>query len=364
MSIAPNSVQVPQQSKSLDTATVTTAEGLVHRQIISIADPENQGQYARLNGSSLQVNVTNTTLAISAAALPLPSGAATAAKQPAFGTAGSPSADVLTVQGVSGGEPLRVDVMQPVGVALSAIDVVKGDYADRTFSKKFGYSAAVGTSDETLWTLGSTAYPYLGAAQVITVSSTSALDTAAGTGARTVFISGLNASYNQVSETVTLNGLTAVNTVNSYLRVNRSWVTTAGSSGANAGAIHVGYGAVTAGVPLNTLAHIAIGNNQASFSVYTVPAGFTAYLVGIEYGGGAAAGAGNPAFFELSTWVRDFGGVFRNRGRIPIEAMGSGSFAYPVALTVTEKADFDLRGRANTGTGAVGVSYDMILIEN
>ena len=122
MSLTPNSVAVPAQSKSLDTATVTTAEGLVHRQVISLADPENQGQYARLNGSSLQVNVTNTSIAITAAALPLPSGAATAAKQPELGTAGTPSADVISVQGVSGGEPLSVDVLQPVTVKLAPQD--------------------------------------------------------------------------------------------------------------------------------------------------------------------------------------------------------------------------------------------------
>ena len=119
MSLTPNSVAVPAQSKSLDTATVTTAAGLVHRQIISIADPENQGQYARLTGSALNVQVVNTSIAITAAALPLPSGAATAAKQPALGTAGTPSADVISVQGVSGGEPLSVDVLQPVTVKLA-----------------------------------------------------------------------------------------------------------------------------------------------------------------------------------------------------------------------------------------------------
>ena len=119
MSLTPNSVAVPAQSKSLDTATVTTAAGLVHRQVISLADPENQGQYARLTGSALNVQVVNTSIAITAAALPLPSGAATAAKQPALGTAGTPSADVLTVQGVSGGKPLTVDVVQPVTVKLA-----------------------------------------------------------------------------------------------------------------------------------------------------------------------------------------------------------------------------------------------------
>ena len=44
-----------------------------------------------------------TTFPISAASLPLPSGAATAAKQPALGTAGTASADVVTIQGIASG---------------------------------------------------------------------------------------------------------------------------------------------------------------------------------------------------------------------------------------------------------------------
>lgn len=52
-----------------------------------------------------------TTQPISAATLPLPTGAATSAKQPALGTAGTPSADVISVQGVSGGTP------QPISAA-------------------------------------------------------------------------------------------------------------------------------------------------------------------------------------------------------------------------------------------------------
>lgn len=114
MAITVNGVSVPQQSKTLDTTEVTTSFGVVQRQIIGIADPENQSQYARLTGTSLNVNVTNTSVAISAVSLPLPTGAATAAQQPDFGVAGTPSPDVLTVQGISGGEPLSVDVIQPV----------------------------------------------------------------------------------------------------------------------------------------------------------------------------------------------------------------------------------------------------------
>lgn len=57
------------------------------------------------------------TVAVSAATLPLPAGASTAAKQPTLGTAGSASADVLSVQGVTSMTPLKVDgsaVTQPI----------------------------------------------------------------------------------------------------------------------------------------------------------------------------------------------------------------------------------------------------------
>ena len=63
---------------------------------------------------------TSTTWAISAASLPLPSGAATAAKQPALGTAGTASSDVITVQGIASMVALKVDgsgVTQPVSIA-------------------------------------------------------------------------------------------------------------------------------------------------------------------------------------------------------------------------------------------------------
>ncbi len=59
----------------------------------------------------------------------LPSGAATAAKQPALGTAGSASSDVLTVQGIAGGTALPVSgtfwqTTQPVSIA-SAVTVAQ-----------------------------------------------------------------------------------------------------------------------------------------------------------------------------------------------------------------------------------------------
>ena len=63
MAIDKNAVAVPAQSKNLDTTRVTTTYGLVHRQVISLADPESPTAYATLTGSSLNVNVSNASLA-------------------------------------------------------------------------------------------------------------------------------------------------------------------------------------------------------------------------------------------------------------------------------------------------------------
>ena len=65
----------------------------------------------------LKTDGSAVTQPISAASLPLPSGASTAAKQPALGTAGTPSADVITIQGAASMTAVKVDgsdVVQPV----------------------------------------------------------------------------------------------------------------------------------------------------------------------------------------------------------------------------------------------------------
>ena len=76
-------------------------------------------------GTLLHVVVdTAPTTAVSATALPLPTGAATAALQPGFGTAGTPNANVASFQGVSGGTPAPVSATAlplPTGAATAAL---------------------------------------------------------------------------------------------------------------------------------------------------------------------------------------------------------------------------------------------------
>lgn len=78
----------------------------------------NSGTFATQAAQSGTWNITNISGTVS-----LPTGAATAAKQPALGTAGTASSDVLTVQGIASMTALKVDgsaVTQPVSGTVTA----------------------------------------------------------------------------------------------------------------------------------------------------------------------------------------------------------------------------------------------------
>jgi hypothetical protein len=79
-------------------------------------NPQNPNGQAHSTASAPVVIADDqTAVPVSATSLPLPSGAATAAKQPALGTAGSASADVITVQGIASG------TAQPVSMTSTTV---------------------------------------------------------------------------------------------------------------------------------------------------------------------------------------------------------------------------------------------------
>ncbi len=96
----------------------------VHYAQMMICDLTTPAQCTSVSaGGALKVDASATTQPVSAASLPLPALAATSTKQPALGTAGTPSADVLSVQGVTSMTALKVDgsgATQPVTGTVAA----------------------------------------------------------------------------------------------------------------------------------------------------------------------------------------------------------------------------------------------------
>jgi hypothetical protein len=110
------------------------------------------------------------------------------------------------------------------------------------------------------------------------IVSSSASDAAAGTGARTVEITYLKADYSgYFTETLTLNGTTAVNTVATDICfIEKIKVLTYGSFGGNVGVISLK--TTTAGGG-STIASIAAGANATFYAHHYVPLGKTGYLL-------------------------------------------------------------------------------------
>lgn len=105
-------------------------------------------------------------------------------------------------------------------------------------------------------------------AATLSVSSSNANDTSAGTGLRTFQLYGLDGSDSPVNEIITLNGTTAVTTTNSYKRITKTVALTTGSLYSNVGNIYIGDGTVTAGVNNNSFCIIKANTLTPYFSYF------------------------------------------------------------------------------------------------
>lgn len=240
------------------------------------------------------------------------------------------------------------------------LHVARGQVPGHRAISRGGMNPDIDTgASESMWDFGGL-YTFPSAASVMTISSSSAADTAAGTGARTVLVTGLDANYNEIQEVVALNGQTGVNTVNSYLRCHGMTVLTAGSGGTAAGNIHQGTGTITAGVPANVFAYIGLGWNTSQAVAYTVPAGYTAYLLNILTSAISSAVNQNT---QLSIRQRAPGGVFLRGGTVVIS--NSPVFLeYQMPRAFPEKTDIDAIATTTDSNVVATIAARILLISN
>ena len=241
------------------------------------------------------------------------------------------------------------------------LQVARGQIAFHEVVHKFGFNPSIDTNLATVWLQGGL-YSYLSSASTLYISSSSANDTAAGTGARTITINGLDANYDEISESVTLNGQTAVNTTQSFLRVFRMIVNTAGSGNQNAGVIYAGTGTVTSGVPANKYGTIAVGDNQTLMCFWTVPRGYTAYLYQVDISMNTEVA---NKYGTVSLVARPNGGVFNVKDKFALsQDIIHQEFKHPIKFA--EKTDLEVRAIASSSNAnlAVSAGLDIVYIQN
>lgn len=246
-----------------------------------------------------------------------------------------------------------------VGRLEEAINIRAGNVTGFSAIRKFGTNFAIGTTAEDVWDGGGT-YDWQTAAGQLEVVSSSGNDVnTSGTGAWQLYIEGLDASYNVVSETINLNGASAVASSNTYLRIYRAYVSTAGSLATNAGNLTIRDigGGTTRGL-------VIAGSGQTQMLIYTVPAGKTAYVFGSVFSSWDTSNQSAKVWHRLL--YRPLGGVWRSQGRIYTVTDGSSTFQrnYNVPLVFGAQADIRIEARSSQSSTEVSAELDMVLVDN
>ena len=203
------------------------------------------------------------------------------------------------------------------------------------------------------------------AASPIDIVSASANDTAAGSGARTLMVTGLDANFDQISETIALNGLTPVQTVNSYIRHHSTSVLTSGvymgtTTPSHAGDITFSYSGTAD--PAGLITDFEGFSNASTFSSHrTIPRGFVGFLRALNINTDQQSPSTVAIFTRPGANVVT--APFSGGGTAAIieSLQGTATFNIPTPFAVNEFTDVWLSHRPNSNNTTASASFALDL---
>jgi hypothetical protein len=209
----------------------------------------------------------------------------------------------------------------------------------------------------TIWDENDTVYPWatIDANGVLTVSvveSNNESNTSTAQDGDTVEIQGLDGNYNLQIETVTISGSSAT-TINNFKRVFRARFIAATGFDPNTKRILIKSG-------VTTVAKILEDLGQTLMSVYTIPAGFTGYLMRLDV---TAQGTATGSF---KLFARPGGvGSFQLKHVAEVNGVGGPyQLEYPIPQSFPEKTDIDARMHTQSNNGRYTCTFDILLVDN
>lgn len=228
---------------------------------------------------------------------------------------------------------------------------------------KFGTSNNVGTTFVPI--ARGENYQTPTSAQVLEIVSTSANDTVAGTGARTVTIEGLDASWNRVVQTINMNGVTAVTLPTNLIRAYRMYVEDSGTyatqtTGSHAGLITLqgtGGGVVWMQIPITDFPR-----GQSQCGVVSIEIGKTAVIYP-HYLSVDSNKSADIIFFireEINRVTAPFSSM-----KASLELVGVSGFDIAIDVAAPQgpfvgPCDIGYMGKFGTGTGSISVDFEII----
>lgn len=220
-------------------------------------------------------------------------------------------------------------------------DVARGLFEGASPVNIFGFNRDVTTDYETVWNDGGN-YTYPSSAVAMTVTTSSASDYG-----KTVLTQGLDASYDPISEIVTLAAIGAV-TTGLFLRVNTVVIL----DGENIGNITVANSAVTHGY-IEALTGIMQACN------YSVARNHSLYIFRID----ANSATANPNKFLT---IRNVTCTSEGKKLRVAEATFSTSqvsYDRQVPFKLEEKTDFQFEAKSSSGTNEIAIFVEAVLVK-
>ena len=231
------------------------------------------------------------------------------------------------------------------------LQVARGQIAGHSQVSIFGYQPAVTTTKIPVWE-NATTYTFPTSASTMTVVSTSTSDNTSAI----IVISGLDANFAPISETLALNGTTNVTTVNSYLRINSVVMTTPGTSQVS------NVGTITIKQSANIVAQINPGVGRTQMSIYTVPAGYTFYLYQVDINTDNDYSGGSNNTYSVTAFNRVTGMQYDVLDQ-PFTAIFSAVRTY-TPFVYTEKIDILWQLKTSSNIIGAGIIITGKLIKN
>ena len=186
---------------------------------------------------------------------------------------------------------------------------------------------------------------------IMTIASTDANDTAAGTGLRTILIGYLDDTFAEKLEVVTLNGLTKVAT-SSMFRIQFLVGLTAGSSNFNLGNIYIGLNSDTfsSGVPDTEIFHtMGAESNLSACGTFTTA--HKAYVIRIDGSNDASINK----IFTQRVYARNDGELFVLISSDYFTVGGLSAITTIGGSIVAKGTDVEITGQSSTGTAQATV---------
>lgn len=245
--------------------------------------------------------------------------------------------------------------------------VVQGKLPGYEAVRKFGNNSSIAATETYIGGSGGSSPYFPTAATIVEAISTSVNDDVGGTGATKIYIEGLNGSFNPINETIEMNGTSAVQSVNSYIRITQAYVVENGTyHGGNDGTITVratGGGTTFVTIGLTSGTNIPLGNTRGSH--YCVPAGYTLYINEFHFVVNTAKSIN--LYFWQAVNANDVTSPYSDGKRViqSYEGVsGSQDFSYIPPLNFPEYTDLWFSGTASGGGGGCSVEYCGTLVLN